>query len=106
MQTSVGAVQAATAADLAALAGADALRGLQPTGQRSGPVTGSASGAAAGPGPAGACGVAGEVAARNNAALRKCSADPEAGILTVEAQVRVPALPYPATATARAGPPG
>ncbi|UWX96674.1 flp pilus-assembly TadE/G-like family protein [Arthrobacter zhaoxinii] len=96
VQASVAAVRAATAADLAALAGADTLRGLQL------PAAGDPPGAASGD----ACGVAGEVAARNNAFLRACTVNPETDTLTVETEVDVPVLPVPATARARAGPPG
>ncbi|MCQ1952390.1 hypothetical protein [Arthrobacter sp. zg-Y238] len=116
VQASVAAVRAATAADLAALAGADALRGLQPLGTSAGiylDAGGSEAGdfdADDGPGAASttgdACGVAREVAARNTAALRGCTADPGSGTVTVETEVQVPALPVPALARARAGPPG
>ncbi|MCQ1955493.1 hypothetical protein NNX39_03095 [Arthrobacter sp. zg-Y826] len=120
VQASVAAVRAATAADLAALAGADALRGLQPLGTSAGiylDAGGSEAGdsdADDGPGAGtgaakttgDACGVAGEVAARNNAALRGCTADPGSGTVTVETEVQVPVLPVPALARARAGPPG
>ncbi|MCQ1949064.1 hypothetical protein NNX28_03860 [Arthrobacter sp. zg-Y859] len=119
VQASVAAVRAATAADLAALAGADALRGL-PLGTSAGmylDAGGSEAGnfdaddgLGAGTGAANttgdACGVAREVAARNTAALRGCTADPGSGTVTVETEVQVPALPVPAVARARAGPPG
>lgn len=101
VQASVAAVRAATAADLAALAGADALRGLQMPAADSPPAAGIPA-AASGD----ACGVAGEVAARNNAFLRTCTVNAETDTLTVETEVNVPALPVPATARARAGPPG
>ncbi|MCC9203986.1 hypothetical protein [Arthrobacter sp. zg-Y769] len=127
VQVSVAAVRAAAAADLAALAGADTLRGLRPAGASTGVdpdaagldaggldagdmvaddlrTGGPGAGAASGAGDA--CGVAGEVAARNNAALRDCTADPGSGTVTVETEVQVPALPVPAVARARAGPPG
>ncbi|MCC9173535.1 hypothetical protein [Arthrobacter sp. zg-Y179] len=119
VQASVAAVRAATAADLAALAGADTLRGLQPPGISAGiyldagrseagdfdadgldAVTGAANTTGD------ACGVAGKVAARNNAALRGCTADPGSGTVTVETEVSIPAFPIPAVARARAGPPG
>ncbi|WP_146360731.1 hypothetical protein [Arthrobacter yangruifuii] len=146
VQASVAAVRAATAADLAALAGADALRGLQhpaagappagapPAGGIPGAgipgagipgagIPGAGSGGtpdaaqdaapSAAPGAApdagagdDACRVATEVAARNNASLRACTVDPGSGTLTVETEVGVPALPIPAVARARAGPPG
>ena len=112
VQASVAAVRAATAADLAALAGADTLRGLQPPGISPGAdaSTRGSSGLGARPGAASttgdACAAAGEVAARNNAALRECTADPGTGTVTVETEVRVPAFPVPAAARARAGPPG
>lgn len=126
VQASVAAVRAATAADLAALAGADALRGLQHPaagGPPAGGIPGAGSGgtpdaaqdaaprAAPGAAPgvsagADACRVATEVAARNNASLRACTVDPGSGTLTVETEVGVPALPIPAVARARAGPPG
>ncbi|MCQ1985743.1 hypothetical protein [Arthrobacter sp. zg-Y844] len=136
VQASVAAVRAAAAADLAALAGADALRGLGPPGTapsadyaagiQGSSGLGGGTGADAGnqgssrldadadadPGAGAAsrtgnaCRVAGEVAARNNAALRDCTADPRSGTVTVEMEVQVPALPVPATARARAGPPG
>ncbi|MCC3290070.1 MULTISPECIES: hypothetical protein [unclassified Arthrobacter] len=114
VQASVAAVRAAAAADLAALAGADALRGLGPSGAA--PIAdydagnqGSSrldAGAGTAAGTGNACGVAGEVAARNNAALRDCTADPRSGTVTVATEVQVPALPVPAVARARAGPPG
>ncbi|MCQ1945801.1 hypothetical protein [Arthrobacter sp. zg-Y1116] len=138
VQASVAAVRAAAAADLAALAGADALRGLGPSGAAPSAdyaagiqgFSGLDAGAGADSGNQGssrldvdvdadadtgagaasrtgnACRVAGEVAARNNAALRDCTADPRSGSVTVEMEVQVPALPVPATARARAGPPG
>ncbi|KAD4060150.1 hypothetical protein GD627_03580 [Arthrobacter yangruifuii] len=122
VQASVAAVRAATAADLAALAGADALRGLQHPaagGPPAGGIPGTGSGGTpdaaprAAPGAApgvsagdDACRVATEVAARNNASLRACTVDPGSGTLTVETEVGVPALPIPAVARARAGPPG
>ena len=95
VQATVAAVRAATAADLAALAGADALRGL-------GPLSGEAgTGAETGDG----CAAARETAARNKARLTSCTADRGRGTVTVEAEVHIPALPAPATARARAGPP-
>ena len=118
LQVSVAAMRAATAADLAALAGADSLRGLGPPGPVSpamfpATLVGSAgnsagSTAAAGPdsGPGSACSVAREVAARNAAVISHCEADPGDGILSVETEVEVPALPVRATGRARAGPPG
>ncbi|MCC3275876.1 MULTISPECIES: Rv3654c family TadE-like protein [unclassified Arthrobacter] len=93
VQVSVAAIRAGAAADLAALAGADALRGLGPPG----PVGAGAS--------EDACEVARGVAARNNARLADCRADAGRGTVTVRAEVLVPALPVPAAAAARAGPP-
>ena len=85
-QAAVGAARAGTAADLAALAGADTLRALR----------------AGDP-----CMVAAEVAARNGAALAGCSPDPGTASLTVEVRFsRGTVLPWPTTARARAGPPG
>lgn len=84
VQASSSASVAATAADLAALAGADTARGL-----RDGDP----------------CGVAREVAQRNRAQLRECSVDPGRETVTVEASVTAALLPWPASARARAGPP-
>ncbi len=95
VQASVAAVRAATAADLAALAGADALRGLEPLSGEAGTGAGMGDG----------CAAARKTAARNEARLTSCTADRERGTVTVEAEVRTPALPAPATARARAGPP-
>lgn len=86
LQAAVGGSRAGTAADMAALAGADTIRGLR---------TGDP------------CTVAAEVAARNGAELASCV--PEAGTLSVLVKVRAEAgalLPWPPTASARAGPPG
>ena len=80
----VGGARAGTAANLAALAGADALRGL-----RAGD----------------SCAVAAAVAARNQAEVVRCVPEPQAGILTVTVHTDVPLLPWPASADARAGPP-
>ena len=95
VQASVAAVRAATAADLAALAGADALRGLGPSFGEAGTGAGTGDG----------CAAAGETAARNKARLTSCTADRDRGTVTVETEVRIPVLPAPATARARAGPP-
>ena len=135
VQVAVAAVRAATAADLAALAGADTLRGLGPTGLLKPPEPGVdqeltqepdqetqlAPGPATGPGapddrtgpgaPFGqaaagaACAAAGETAARNKARLTSCSADLNRNTVMVEVEVAIPALPVPASALARAGPP-
>lgn len=86
VQATVGAARAAAAADLAALAGADTIRGL-----RSGDP----------------CDVAAEVAARNAAELSACVPDPGARTVVVWVQASAASLlPWPATAQARAGPPG
>lgn len=84
-QASVAASRAATAADLSALAAADAARGLR---------DGSP------------CLVAAEVARHHDAQLTACSIRGESGhIVQVHTEVRsVPALP-PAAGRARAGPP-
>lgn len=84
-QASVAASRAATAADLSALAGADAARGLR---------DGSP------------CAVAAEVASLQDARLTGCSIEGESGhIVQVSTEVdSMPALP-PATGQARAGPP-
>ena len=86
LQAAVGASRASTAADMAALAGADTIRGL-----RQGDP----------------CAVAAEVTARNGAELATCV--PEVSTLSVLVEVRAEAgalLPWPPTASARAGPPG
>jgi len=80
----VGGARAGTAANLAALAGADALRGLS---------------------SGDACAVAAAVAARNHAEVALCTPEPEDGIVTVTVQAAAPLLPWPASAEARAGPP-
>jgi secretion/DNA translocation related TadE-like protein len=84
-QASVAASRAATAADLSALAAADAARGLR---------DGSP------------CAVAADVALLHNARLTGCSIEGETGhIVQVHTQVdSIPVLP-PATGRARAGPP-
>ena len=137
VQASIGAVRAAAAADLAALAAADVLRGLGPgpsvadTGLGTGPsvadtglgpdppvadtvlgpsgqaMPGAVS-AAVMPGAASgdACDVAREVASRNAASIRSCVPDSGTGIVSLEAEVKLPVLPMAATARARAGPPG
>ena len=109
VQASVAAVRAATAADLAALAGADTLRGLGPPVPQAGkPENGPGGGTpdmADGMGPGAACAAAGETAARNGARLTSCTVDAARGAVTVEAEVRGPVLPGPASARARAGPP-
>lgn len=86
LQAAVGASRAGTAADMAALAGADTIRGLR---------------------PGDPCAVAAEVTARNGAELATCV--PEVRTLSVLVEVRAEAgvlLPWPPTASARAGPPG
>ena len=80
----VSGARAGTAANLAALAGADALRGL---------TSGDA------------CTVAADVAARNRAEVELCAPEPGEGIVTVTVTAVVPLLPWPASAEARAGPP-
>ena len=80
----VGGARAGTAANLAALAGADALRGL-----RNGD----------------ACTTAAAVAARNQAEVALCTPDPEEGTVTVTVHAAAFLLPWPASAEARAGPP-
>ena len=80
----VGGARAGTAANLAALAGADALRGLR---------TGDA------------CAVAAAVAARNHAEVAHCIPEREEGTVTVRVHAAGPLLPWPASAEARAGPP-
>lgn len=83
-QAGAAASKAATAADLAALAAADAARGL---------ATGDP------------CQVASELAARHGAALTSCRVlGPWADTVQVEVSVRT-ALPWPARGLARAGPP-
>lgn len=84
-QASVAASRAATAADLSALAAADAARGLR---------DGSP------------CAVAAEVAVRHDARLTGCSIEGKSGhTVQVSTEVdSIPALP-PATGRARAGPP-
>lgn len=86
VQATVGAARSGTAADLAALTGADTLRGLR----------------AGDP-----CSAAGEVAARNGADLASCTADFGTRSVTVEVSSRSAALlPWAPSARARAGPPG
>ncbi|KRF08231.1 hypothetical protein ASH00_00385 [Arthrobacter sp. Soil782] len=84
-QASVAASRAATAADLSALAGADAARGLR---------DGSP------------CAVAAEVASLQGARLTGCVIEGESGhIVRISTEVdSIPALP-PASGRARAGPP-
>lgn len=84
-QASVAASRAATAADLSALAAADAARGLR---------DGSP------------CVVAAEIALRHDARITGCSIEGESGhIVRVSTEVNsIPALP-PASGLARAGPP-
>ncbi|MFZ3451946.1 Rv3654c family TadE-like protein [Arthrobacter sp. 7Tela_A1] len=85
VQATVGAARAGTAADLAALAGADTLRGLR---------TGDP------------CTVAGEVAGRNASELASCTTDLGDQTVTVHVQSRGGTfLPWPPSARARAGPP-
>lgn len=85
VQASVAASRAATAADLSALAAADAARGLR---------DGSP------------CAVAAETALHHDARLTRCSIEGESGhIVQVHTEVdSIPALP-PASGRARAGPP-
>ena len=126
LQASIGAVRAAAAADLAALAAADVLRGLgtgpsvADTGLGTDPpaadaVLGTSGQAMPGavtdavmPGAASgdACDVAREVASRNAASIRSCVPDSGTGIVSLEAEVKLSVLPMAATARARAGPPG
>ncbi len=81
-QAAVAAVKAAKAADLAALAAADVYRGLL---------------------PGDPCAVAADLAAHNGAALLSCTL---AGDLSVQVHVSVKTpFPWPASGTARAGPP-
>ncbi|WP_318241864.1 Rv3654c family TadE-like protein [Arthrobacter pullicola] len=85
-QATVGAARAGAAADLAALAGADAVRALR----------------AGDP-----CTVAAEVVARNGAELISCAPDTGTRSITVEvASSAGRLLPWPSSARARAGPPG
>lgn len=84
LQTSVAASRAATAADLAALAAADAVRELR---------------------VGDPCLVAGEVAGRNGAVLSGCTVTASEKSVQVETQVPVPLLMGSATGHARAGPP-
>lgn len=84
LQSAVAAERSATAADLSALAAADTVRGL-----RSGDP----------------CAVAGEVAARNGAALTGCAVNTADQSVLVGTEVGLRLLPWPATGQARAGPP-
>lgn len=84
LQSAVAATRAATAADLSALAAADTVRGL-----REGDP----------------CTVAGEVTARNGAALAGCAVNAGDQSVQVNTEAGVPLLPWPATGRARAGPP-
>ena len=84
-QALVASARASTAADLSALAAADAVRGLR---------------------PANPCGLADETAGRNGARMGECLLDEAAGTATVTVRVPVPALAGMAvTGTAHAGPP-
>lgn len=81
-QAVTAAAKAGKAADLAALAAADAFRGIT---------------------PGDACKIAAEVASRNGAQLRSCA---PSGDDSVQLAVTVRStLPWPAVAEARAGPP-
>ena len=81
-QAAVAVAKAAKAADLAALAAADVYRGLM---------------------PGDPCAVAADVAARNGAAVLSCTL---AGDFSVQVHVSVnTSFPWPASGTARAGPP-
>lgn len=82
-QASVMAGRAASAADLAALAAADAWRGL---------TSGEP------------CAVAGEVAARHDAELLDCTPSADKSV-QIRVQLTVPGVTGPAAATSRAGPP-
>lgn len=82
-QASVMAGRAAAAADLAALAAADAWRGL---------TSGEP------------CAVAGEIAARHQAQVVECSTMPDLSV-EVRVQLNTPAVVGPAAASSRAGPP-
>ena len=85
VQAQVAGSRAATAADLAALAGADAARGL----------------AAGDP-----CQVAADIVTRHNAQLASCTVEGHPGtIVEVRTTIAVPGLPWPAQGRARAGPP-
>ena len=85
-QATVGAARAGAAADLAALAGADTIRGLR----------------AGDP-----CSVAQDVAARNRVELASCAPDAGSRAVTVEVRARAGGLlPWAPSARARAGPPG
>jgi len=76
--------RAGTAANLAALAAADALRGL-----RSGDP----------------CAVAAGVAERNQAEVAQCMPEAQTGTVSITVHAVAPLLPWPASARARAGPP-
>ena len=80
----VSGARAGTAANLAALAGADALRGL-----RSGDP----------------CVLAAAVAERNKARVGQCAPDSQARTVTGTVETAAVLLPWPAKAQARAGPP-
>ena len=84
LQSAVAASRSATAADLSALAAADAVRGL-----RSGDP----------------CAVAQEVAGRNGAKLSGCAVNVADRSVQVDTEVGIRLLPWPATGQARAGPP-
>ncbi|WP_318242053.1 Rv3654c family TadE-like protein [Arthrobacter gallicola] len=84
-QATVGAARAGVAADLAALAGADTIRGLR----------------AGDP-----CSVAEDVVARNGGDLASCAPDVGSRSVTVEVRSRGGGLlPWAPSASARAGPP-
>lgn len=85
VQAQVAGSRAATAADLAALAGADAARGL----------------AVGDP-----CGVAADVVVRHGAQLASCTVlGPLRNMVEVRTVITVPGLPWQAAGRARAGPP-
>lgn len=84
-QALIGSARAATAADLSALAAADAVRGLRSEEP---------------------CGLAAQVAERNGADLAGCRLDAAAGTATVSVDVPLPLLGgIGVTGQARAGPP-
>lgn len=80
----VSGARAGAAANLAALAGADALRGLR---------------------GADPCTLAAAVAEQNEARLEQCVPDPQERTVTISVSTAAGLLPWPATAAARAGPP-
>ncbi|MBF4994110.1 hypothetical protein ITX31_08295 [Arthrobacter gandavensis] len=80
----VSGARAGTAANLAALAGADALRGLR---------------------SADPCTLAAAVAERNRGQMVQCVPDLQSRTVTVSVHTAAGLLPWPAAAEARAGPP-